>query len=53
MAGEPLFVQRCGDEPLPVDLTDQEGADATCRPESRGVESLLLYTALISDALTQ
>ncbi len=53
VAGEPLFVQRCSGGTLPVDVAEQTGVDATCRPQARIVESLLLYGIFINDSLTQ
>jgi len=53
LAGEPLWVQGCIGEHFAVDVDDQAGVDAACRPESRPIESLLLYSAYIGDALLE
>jgi len=53
VAGEPLFVQRCGETTLPVNVDGQPDVDPTCRTEARLTESLLLYSTFINDAVTQ
>lgn len=51
--GEPLYVQGCIGEHFGVDVEDQDGVDAACRDESRAIESLLLYSSYIGDALIE
>jgi len=51
VSGEPLFVQRCAITTHDVVVDGQSNVDASCRDEARIIESLLLYSMYVDDAV--